>query len=120
MERTTAIGRFLRKLRIDNDEILADMATKLNVSPSFLSAVENGKKRIPAGWNAKICELYHLNEQQAVCLDHAIAETEQSYEMNLSGVAQQNRELAVSFARKFKELDEEQIAAIRKLLGVDD
>ncbi|MCM1194378.1 MAG: helix-turn-helix domain-containing protein [Firmicutes bacterium] len=116
---TTAVGRFLRKLRIDNNEILADMASALSVSPAFLSAVENGKKRVPAGWSIKICDLYHLNKQQALELDKAIAETEQSCEMNLSDVAQQNREIAVSFARKFKELDEEQIAAIRKLLGVD-
>ena len=42
----TPIGKFLRKLRIDTGEILKDMAEKLHVSPSFLSAVENGKKKI--------------------------------------------------------------------------
>lgn len=36
----TAFGKFLRILR----EILKDMAEKLNVTSSFLSAVENGKK----------------------------------------------------------------------------
>lgn len=41
----TPIGKFLRKLRIDTGEILKDMAEKLHVSPSFLSAVENGKKK---------------------------------------------------------------------------
>ena len=40
----TSLGKFLRKLRIDNNELLKDMAQKLNVSVSFLSAVENGKK----------------------------------------------------------------------------
>ena len=40
----TSLGRFLRKLRIDQGEILKDMADKLGVSVSFLSAVENGKK----------------------------------------------------------------------------
>jgi transcriptional regulator with XRE-family HTH domain len=43
----TQLGIFLRKLRLDRGEILKDMAIKLNVSSSFLSAVENGKKRIP-------------------------------------------------------------------------
>ena len=41
----TALGKFLRKLRIDNGEILKDMADKLGVTASFLSAVENGKKQ---------------------------------------------------------------------------
>lgn len=114
----TSIGKFLRKVRIDNNEILADMAVKLGVSPSFLSAVENGKKKIPAGWSGKICKLYGLDEIQSENLDQAIAETEQSYEMDLSGVAKQNREIAVSFARKFATMDAEQIEKIKKILGV--
>ena len=48
----TPIGKFLRKLRIDTGEILKDMAEKLHVSPSFLSAVENGKKKMPSTWNS--------------------------------------------------------------------
>ena len=42
----TSLGRFLRKLRIDRGEILKNMAEKLEVTSSFLSAVENGKKRM--------------------------------------------------------------------------
>ena len=41
----TSLGKFLRKIRIDNDEYLKDMADKLGVTVSFLSAVENGKKK---------------------------------------------------------------------------
>ena len=44
----TALGRFLRKIRIDRNELLKDMADKLEVSASFLSAVENGKKSMPS------------------------------------------------------------------------
>ena len=47
----TSIGRFLKKLRIDRGEILKDMAEKLDVTVSFLSAVENGKKHMPSAWN---------------------------------------------------------------------
>ena len=46
----TSIGRFLRKLRIENGEILKDMAEALGVSSAFLSAVENGKKKMPESW----------------------------------------------------------------------
>ena len=49
-----SIGRFLRKLRIDNGEILKDMAEALGVSSAFLSAVENGKKKMPEGWIEKL------------------------------------------------------------------
>lgn len=46
----TSVGRFLRTLRIDHGEILKDMADVLGVSSAFLSAVENGKKKMPEGW----------------------------------------------------------------------
>lgn len=113
----TSLGRFLRKLRIDNGEILKDMADKLNVTVSFLSAVENGKKRMPPAWNAKICSIYNMNKQQQSEFSKAVAETENTLEMDFSDVSIDKRELAVSFARKFAEFDEEQLASIKKILG---
>ena len=46
----TEFGKFSRKLRIDNGELLKDMAIKLNVTVSYLSAVEIGKRNIPEKW----------------------------------------------------------------------
>ena len=43
------LGRFLKKLRIENGEVLFDMAQRLGVSPAFLSAVENDRKVAPLG-----------------------------------------------------------------------
>lgn len=116
----TGIGKFLRKLRIDNNEILLNMAVKLNVTVSFLSAVENGKKRIPSGWYERICTLYALTDSQAEAFAQAIAETEKSDEMNFQDIPASNRMLGVSFARRFSELSEEQIAAIREILNKGD
>lgn len=116
----TSLGRFLRKLRIDQGEILKDMADKLGVSVSFLSAVENGKKRMPSTWNTKLCELYQLIPEQKQAFTTAIAETEESLEMDFYGVAAGKRELAVSFARKFSDFDEGQIEAIKRILQGDN
>ena len=112
----TELGKFLRKIRIDHDEILKDMADKLGVTASFLSAVENGKKRMPAEWNSKICQLYSLNSQQQNEFSAAIADTEQKLEINLQNVSTDNRNLAVSFARRFSEFDDSQIEAIKKIM----
>lgn len=112
----TSLGRFLRKLRIDQGEILKDMADKLGVSVSFLSAVENGKKRMPSTWNTKLCKLYQMTPEQKQTFTTAIAETEESLEMDFYGVAAGKRELAVSFARKFSDFDEGQMEAIKKIL----
>ena len=41
----TKLGIALRKIRLDRQELLKDMADRLKVSSAFLSAVETGKKR---------------------------------------------------------------------------
>ena len=112
----TSLGKFLRKLRIDRGEILKDMADKLDVTASFLSAVENGKKRMPAAWNGLICDLYDLTALQKSEFTTAIAETSDAIEMNLISANLGRRELAVSFARKFNSIDDDQIEEIRKIL----
>ncbi len=56
----TSFGKILRKLRIDHSERLLDMAEKLDVSVSFLSSVEIGKKSVPVGMEEKIIKLYAL------------------------------------------------------------
>lgn len=116
----TSLGKFLRKLRIDQGEILKDMADKLHVTVSFLSAVENGKKKMPSNWNGKICQLYDLDEQQREEFTTAIAQTEEAIEMNFADASLGRRELAVSFARKFNSIDDAQVEAIRKILFKGD
>lgn len=116
----TSLGKFLRKLRIEQGEILKNMADKLGVSVSFLSAVENGKKKMPSAWNIKLCELYQLTPRQKQEFTAAIAETEESLQMDFCGVTAGKRELAVSFARKFSDFDEKQIELIKNILQGDN
>ena len=58
----TSLGQFLRKLRLERGEILKTMADKLGVTSAFLSAVENGKKRMPAAWYEKLASLYSFRK----------------------------------------------------------
>lgn len=115
----TSLGRFLRKLRIDNGEILKNMAEKLNVTASFLSAVENGKKRMPSSWNSLICSLYHLNESQVNEFTKAVADSEERIELNFDSATTEQKALAVSFARKFSDFDERKIKRFNELLKED-
>ena len=103
----TSVGRFLRKLRIDHGEILRDMAKRLNVSSAFLSAVENGKKKVPEAWIPKLEENYSLTPEQLDELRTAIVESSDTVELNILNASDTNRQLAVSFARQFDTLDEE-------------
>ncbi|WP_208441940.1 helix-turn-helix domain-containing protein [Bartonella raoultii] len=64
----TSFGKILRKLRVDHSERLLDMAEKLDVSVSFLSSVEIGKRSVPVGMEEKIIELYGLDKATALQL----------------------------------------------------
>lgn len=50
----TEFGKAIRKARIDASETLSSMAKAIGVSSSFLSSVENGKKKMPQDKSKKI------------------------------------------------------------------
>lgn len=112
----TSTGRFLRKLRIDNGEILKDMAEALEVSSAFLSAVENGKKKMPESWIEKLKLIYSFTEEQAEELQTAVIDTNDTVELNLQNTTPGNRALAISFAREFDSLDDETSRKIFEIL----
>ena len=113
----TTFGRFVRKLRIDKGYLLKDMADYLNVSASFLSAVEMGKKKIPSDWNAKVTSYFQLDSFACLELQKAIHHSQEELELNLKNSSQQQRELAFVFARKLDSLDEDKIREIFGALG---
>lgn len=112
----TSIGKFLRKLRIDQGEILKDMAETLEVSSAFLSAVENGKKKMPEGWVEKLATLYSFTTEQTEELQAAVIATNNVVELNLKTASPNNKALAISFAREFDSLDDETSRKIFELL----
>lgn len=112
----TELGKYLRKLRIDHNELLKHMAQKLEVSVSFLSAVENGNKKMPSEWNQRICSLYDLDPQQQIEFAEAIAMTEKNLDIPLWNTDDEKKVLAVSFARKLPFLTEDQIAAMKNII----
>lgn len=67
----TRYGRILRQIRARRREVMQDMAKVLGVAPSFLSAVENGKERIPEDWAHKIANHYVLSDEELKKLEQA-------------------------------------------------
>lgn len=113
---STALGDFLRRLRLQRKERLKDMAEKLNVSSAFLSAVENGKKKMPSSWYEKLATLYNLSAKQQEDLKTSVIKSADTVELNIKNISSGNRELAISFARHFDSLDEETSKQIFSIL----
>lgn len=112
----TAFGKELRRLRITVDEMIRDMAGKLGVTASYLSAVETGKRQIPDGWVGRISELYSLSSAETDLLQKAADASALSVKFNLDGMSNCRRQTAVLFAREFGNLDDQKIEQIRMLL----
>ena len=109
----TALGKFCRKLRIDKGELLFDMAEKLDVSTAFLSKVENGRRKPPEEWEDKIIELYNLEGNRKSEFEDCFFRAKNADSIDIRNYDDENKNLMLSFARKFETLDKE---ALRKML----
>ncbi|MDD7289972.1 MAG: helix-turn-helix transcriptional regulator [Clostridiales bacterium] len=112
----TAFGKELRKLRIEHGEVLRDTASHLGVSASFVSAVESGKKKIPANWIGTLSDVYSLSAEQKNALSKAAQESCADIKINLSEAGPRQRNAALVFARNFDSLSDEAAAQILNLL----
>lgn len=74
----TDFGKLLRKIRMDREELLYNMAQKLRMTPAQLSAIETGKCPIPDGFVEEVVRVYDhdLQDWDIASLQEASAEKE--------------------------------------------
>lgn len=112
----TELGKILRKIRIDRQELLRDMAEILGVSAAYLSAVETGKRNAPQAWVEKIVQAYDLNTIDAAQLRNAFEESRDEVRISLQSVSSQQRNAAISFAKALEGLSDEQLEKIMSVV----
>lgn len=110
----TRFGKQLRKLRVEEEERLKDMADRLGVTTAYLSAVENGKRAVPDAWIYEIIDQYNLSDNEAKELQDAAYENKTDLTIDLNDTV--NVEVALSFARKFRRLTLKQADELQKML----
>lgn len=107
----------LKKIRINNNEMLMDMANKLNISSSFLSAIENGKKKVPEDFKEKICSNYSLTPDEIKDLNEGISINNDEVDFNLSKLSGSKKELAISLGRSFDSLSDKTIDELLDIIS---
>ena len=112
----TSFGEFVMILRIKHHEVMGDMAKMLEVKIPFLSAVENGRKNVPADWIDKIANHYGLTIKENDELQKAVDESRTQYKIAIKDSGINQRRAAMQFARSFDELDDDTAIKILKLL----
>lgn len=113
---TTAYGKALRIIRVKNDELLKDMADRLQMTSAYLSAIENGKRNIPEDLTNKITVLYNLSKDDENDLKNAEEVSLKSINIELINANDEQKELAVAFAKKFNKLDGVTIKKLKNCL----
>lgn len=108
----TEFGKAVRKARIDADVTLASMALALGTTPSFLSAMEMGRKKIPADWVQRI-ESYFSNNGVSVRLAELADVANKT--VPIDGLSPAQQMLVAGFARV--NLDEREIMNFQALLA---
>ena len=53
----TSLGKQLRMVRLNSGDLLKDMAKKLEITPAYLSSIENGKRTPPQNIANRVAEI---------------------------------------------------------------
>lgn len=108
----TPFGVAARKIRLDKGLRLLDLARTLGLSSSFISAVETGRKPIPADYVRSVARALGLSREETLDLEKA---ADQSRSMvDVDGLRGSQRELVAAFARKLDELPPEFLEEIKR------
>lgn len=63
--------KFVRKLRVDNDEYLVQFSRRVERSISYLSKIETGKRMVPMDLVNRIMDAYKLDVKDRVAIKNA-------------------------------------------------
>lgn len=111
----TNFGKTLRKIRIDHNELLKNMAMRLNVTVAYLSAVENGKREVPDSWIELLEKEYKLSPEETRELQAYAYENKNLLKIDLVNIEKEERDLALAFARSFKTLTDEETKTLSQI-----
>ena len=113
----TEFGKELRKLRIDLEIQQKEMAEDLDVSGSFLSAIESGRKEIPKGFVDLVVQVHGLGGlPKEEDLREAAALSVSRVVIDVSEHPASSRRFVLLFRDKFEHLSLSQIDSVISIL----
>lgn len=112
----TELGKETRKIRIGREEVLLDMAKRLNMSPAMLSAIEVGTKPAPDDFVARLASQYEEAAERRAEFEHLAELTKRLVKVQLEpSLGEDAKEAAITFARVLPQLNSEDLAALTRV-----
>jgi transcriptional regulator with XRE-family HTH domain len=103
-----------RRLRRLHNKLMADQASALGTSVSFISKMENSKKPIPNDYSLKLAEWLNLDSVERDKLIEAANLSSKT--ISLEPQNKEQAEFALSLSRNFAELTPEKVKELRDVL----
>lgn len=113
----TPFGRRMRELRARKAVSLQEMAAALDVSPSYLSALEHGRRGRPNRARVhQICQYFNIVWDEADELQRLARLSHPRIAVDTSGLTPEATELANLLAQKIRRLPAEKVQALLAML----
>lgn len=95
----TEFGKLLRIIRINSGDTSRDMAKKLGFSPSYLSAIESGKRNVPIDMERLLSKSYPLSQIDLEKLRTAMFSSGGAVKINLTDFAEKKQKVIIAIAQ---------------------
>lgn len=116
-------GAILRHLRIDQHEKLKDMALKLCIQASNLSAIETAMRDIPLDLTDKICSLYRLDKKERKKLEKAeLKINRKTVQIDMTKLNDNwlAKRVVLDFAKKVADFDDDRLRLLHDAINRKD
>lgn len=112
-------GNYMKKLRKKQKENMRTMASRLGVSPAFISSIESGRKTIPMEYAEKISALYNLSDKEKNEIVDAINISNKNVKIQIENFDSDRKDVSLMFARKINTADKDLIKKLKEALNED-
>lgn len=113
----TKFGKKIRDLRVDMELTQGDLAHELDLKLSYYSAVEVGRKAPSPKFVNKISTFYSLSKKEDNKLQKLASDAIDQVRISFAGRSLDSQTLALSFARRFDDLDDDTIKKLSKIIN---
>ncbi|WP_293867929.1 helix-turn-helix transcriptional regulator [uncultured Alsobacter sp.] len=113
----TPFGERLRALRAERGIALIDMARALDVSPTYLSALEHGRRGRPSwGFVQRVIQYFNVIWDDAEALQRLADMSHPRVVVDTAGLSSRATRVANRLSRSIAELSDEDLAALEAVL----
>lgn len=112
----TPFGKVVRQLRIEAEVRMVTMAEDMDVSVSYLSAVETGRRKLTDEFVEKVANYFRSKNLDVSQIYTAAEQTKEEVIIDIRNSDDTGREVVAAFARRFPTFSDEEKENFLKLL----